>query len=184
MDPEAVAPIKGCQLTRQLATSLFVKREGGWVVCSGSTLVSPLWCTDWLIHPRMGTAPPQHTDVKKRKVSGMNGRHHRYSGSQGCNQYSLSSCVIHSKCPSHSLIASAGLAGLPGSIAETIIPQRGRLFIRPKVKVWKWKSLSHVLLCNPMDCSPPGSSVWGILQAKILEWVAISFSWDAPLTQG
>ena len=31
-------------------------------------------------------------------------------------------------------------------------------------------------LCNPMDCSPPGSSVQGILQARILEWVAISFS--------
>ena len=31
-------------------------------------------------------------------------------------------------------------------------------------------------LCNPMDCSLPGSSVPGILQARILEWVAISFS--------
>ena len=31
-------------------------------------------------------------------------------------------------------------------------------------------------LCNPMDCSPPGSPVHGILQARILEWVAISFS--------
>ena len=31
-------------------------------------------------------------------------------------------------------------------------------------------------LCNPMDCSPPGSSVHGILQARVLEWVAISFS--------
>ena len=32
-------------------------------------------------------------------------------------------------------------------------------------------------LCNPMDCSPPGFSLHGILQAKILEWVAILFSW-------
>ena len=31
-------------------------------------------------------------------------------------------------------------------------------------------------LCDPVDCSPPGSSVRGILQARILEWVAISFS--------
>ena len=30
-------------------------------------------------------------------------------------------------------------------------------------------------LCDPMDCSPPGSSVHGILQARILERVAISF---------
>ena len=31
-------------------------------------------------------------------------------------------------------------------------------------------------LCDPMDSSPPGSSVHGILQARVLEWVAISFS--------
>ena len=31
-------------------------------------------------------------------------------------------------------------------------------------------------LCNPMDCTLPGSSVHGILQARILEWVAIFFS--------
>ena len=31
-------------------------------------------------------------------------------------------------------------------------------------------------LCNPMDCSPPGSSVHGILQARILELVAVLFS--------
>ena len=31
-------------------------------------------------------------------------------------------------------------------------------------------------LCDPMDCSLPGSLVHGVLQARILEWVAISFS--------
>ena len=35
---------------------------------------------------------------------------------------------------------------------------------------------SCLTLCNPMDCSPPGSSLHGILQARLLEWVAISFS--------
>ena len=35
-------------------------------------------------------------------------------------------------------------------------------------------------LCNLMDCSPPGSSVYGVLQARILEWVAIPFSSDLP----
>ena len=36
--------------------------------------------------------------------------------------------------------------------------------------------LSHVcLFCNPMDSSPPGSSILGTSQARILEWVAISF---------
>ena len=39
------------------------------------------------------------------------------------------------------------------------------------------KSLqSRPTLCDPIDGSPPGSSVPGILQARILEWVAISFS--------
>ena len=36
-------------------------------------------------------------------------------------------------------------------------------------------------LCNPMDGSPPGSSVPGILQARILEWVAIAFSKTLPI---
>ena len=31
-------------------------------------------------------------------------------------------------------------------------------------------------LCDPMDCSLPGSSLHGILQARVLEWVAIAFS--------
>ena len=30
--------------------------------------------------------------------------------------------------------------------------------------------------CDPMDCSSPGSSVRGIFQARVLEWVAVSFS--------
>ena len=34
----------------------------------------------------------------------------------------------------------------------------------------------HLTFCDLMDCSPPGSSVHGIPQARILEWVAISFS--------
>ena len=39
---------------------------------------------------------------------------------------------------------------------------------------------SRLTLCNLMDCSPPGSSVYGILQARMLEWVAIPFSRDLP----
>ena len=48
---------------------------------------------------------------------------------------------------------------------------------------WKTQHTAHLLTllglflpCFPMNCSPPGSSVHGILQAKILEWVAIFFS--------
>ena len=35
---------------------------------------------------------------------------------------------------------------------------------------------SHLILCNPMDCSPLGSSIHGMSQARISEWDAISFS--------
>ena len=34
---------------------------------------------------------------------------------------------------------------------------------------------SCLTLCNPMDCSPPGSSVHGIFQARVLEWGAIAY---------
>ena len=37
--------------------------------------------------------------------------------------------------------------------------------------------------CDPMDCSLPVSSVHGVLQARILEWVAVSFSGDLPNTE-
>ena len=45
---------------------------------------------------------------------------------------------------------------------------------------------SCLILCDPVDCSPSGTSVHGILQARILEWVAISFfrgsSWTGDWT--
>ena len=43
---------------------------------------------------------------------------------------------------------------------------------------------SCLTLCNPMDCSLPGSSVHEILQARILEWVTIPLSRGVFLTQG
>ena len=67
-----------------------------------------------------------------------------------------------------------------------LLPSRGWV----AVKSLKWKKIqlgsgawvrakllqSCCTLCHPMDCSPPGSSAHGILQARILEWVAISSS--------
>ena len=38
---------------------------------------------------------------------------------------------------------------------------------------------SYPALCNSMDCSPPSSSVHGIIQARILDWVAIPFFRDS-----
>ena len=48
-----------------------------------------------------------------------------------------------------------------------------------QVSFWsevKWSTQSCLTLCDPMDCSLPGSSVHWIFQARILEWVTISFS--------
>ena len=53
----------------------------------------------------------------------------------------------------------------------------------------KGKSESEVAqlcptLSDPMDCSPPGSSVHGIFQARVLEWGAIALSGEDPLEEG
>ena len=50
-------------------------------------------------------------------------------------------------------------------------------------EVSKVKSLSHVRLCDPMDCSLPGSSVHGISQARVLEWSAVFFSFAIVCSQ-
>ena len=62
-------------------------------------------------------------------------------------------------------------------------------FINLLLSEVKWNEVAQSCptLCDPVDCSPPGSSVHGILQARILEWVAISFSrgsfWPRDQTQ-
>ena len=72
----------------------------------------------------------------------------------------------------------------------TYTPQ---LFIHPSVDghlggfrvlvlQWTLGSLSRVQLCDPMDRNPPGSAIHGILQARVLEWVAIAFSVLTPYT--
>ena len=53
-------------------------------------------------------------------------------------------------------------------------PQSYKVLVRVK------SPQSYLTLCNPMDCSPPCSSVHGILQARILEWVAVPSSRGYP----
>ena len=50
------------------------------------------------------------------------------------------------------------------------------LLQRMKVKSESEVAQSCLTLSDPIDCSLPGSSVHGILQARVLEWVAIAFS--------
>ena len=57
-------------------------------------------------------------------------------------------------------------------------PKASGLFFEKKVRVLVAQLCP--ILCDPMDCSPSGSSVHGVLQARILEWVAIPFSRDIP----
>ena len=49
-----------------------------------------------------------------------------------------------------------------------------------KVKSESEVAQSYLTLSDPMDCSLPASSVHGIFQARVLEWVAIAFSDDQP----
>ena len=50
------------------------------------------------------------------------------------------------------------------------------LFQCMKVKSEREVAQSCLILSNPMDCSPPGSSIHGIFQARVVEWDAIAFS--------
>ena len=58
------------------------------------------------------------------------------------------------------------------------IQMRVHSLVSTSTTLWVWVSVAQACpaLCDPMDCSPLGSSVHGILQARTLEWVAISFS--------
>ena len=76
----------------------------------------------------------------------------------------------------------------PTSLMSTCISRRlyyhlvppGKPLINPRVKLLQ----SRRTLCNDMICSPLGCSVHGLLQARTLECVAISFSMATFLTQG
>ena len=63
------------------------------------------------------------------------------------------------------------------------------LFMHSEIDKRKVKVLvtqSRLTLCDPMDCSPPGSSVHGILQARLLEWVAndaLILAWTSLVAQ-
>ena len=75
---------------------------------------------------------------------------------------------------------------IPFQTFSVVIPSDWRVIQPPPNMTKILHTLSRVVkvlvaqscptLCNPMDCSLPSSSAHGILQAKILEWVSISFS--------
>ena len=71
------------------------------------------------------------------------------------------------------------LTPLPPPVGWNCVPDP---IIRPAYFIccfWWWRWFSCKVISNswdPMDCSLPGSSVYGVSQARMLEWVAISFS--------
>ena len=54
------------------------------------------------------------------------------------------------------------------------LPEQKPLSLDNKLHGCMFVTQSCLTLCAPVDCSPPGSSVCGILQARILEWVSIN----------
>ena len=61
--------------------------------------------------------------------------------------------------------------------ADSLPPEPpGKVTLKWQILYGSEVAQSCPTLRDPLDCSPPGSSVHGILQARILEWVAISFS--------
>ena len=66
-----------------------------------------------------------------------------------------------------------------GTTRSEIFLTSGWMYVRSVAQSWP-------TLCDPMDCSPPGSSVHGAFQARTLEWVAISSfqcGWDLLNTE-
>ena len=59
---------------------------------------------------------------------------------------------------------------------DQIIPKVIKLKWSHQGGKWKWSCSVVSDSLQPMDCSPPGSCIHGFLQARVLEWVAISFS--------
>ena len=77
----------------------------------------------------------------------------------------------------HGLLSSQGPTALPSPIFPLRDPCQPPVPVPGKALLYKvLVPQSCLTLCDLMDCSPPGSSVHGILQARMLEWVAIPFS--------
>ena len=68
------------------------------------------------------------------------------------------------------------MSSVPGAWDENHVYISDITISLPQCRVKVLVAQLCLTLWNAMDCSPPGSSVHGILKARMLEWVAISFS--------
>ena len=78
----------------------------------------------------------------------------------------------------NTLVVTSGETELEGAIGELGVT--GTSEVKVKVSI----AQACLTLCDSMGCSPPGSFVHGILQANILEWVAILFSREPSQPRG
>ena len=84
-----------------------------------------------------------------------------------------SSCSLHLWCHPAMSSSDALVSFCPWSFPAS------RTFPMSRVSEWVSEvAQSCPTLCNPMDCSPPGSSIHGILQARMLEWVRWPKYWS------
>ena len=90
------------------------------------------------------------------------------------------------KINAHWLLVSSVPLSVPQLRDHRLVPPPPCLFLPATIHFCIIKSVLCLVtqlcstLCKPMDCSLPGSSVHGILQARILEWVAMPSSGDLP----
>ena len=113
-----------------------------------------LKCYCFLLH-KVGAAETPHFAEEKRKVQR----------------------VMISPRPRSGVAAEpSGKTQVSSLMGEDTVCGPGSILCASLLTCWFAQLLSRVRLCEPRNCSPPGSSVHGISQARILEWVAISFS--------
>ena len=129
--------------------------EGGWVVFSGireverkKLPVPPFSC---IALPTQGPHGMFHIETDKQKSP----------GKKSCS-------VTLLLCPPQYIKENR--------IKEWIWQQIGQGWIQGLFMLCAKSLQSCPILCDPMDCSPPGTSVQGILQARTLKWFAIPFS--------
>ena len=87
--------------------------------------------------------------------------------------------ALSRSCRSHTLVKQ-----LNGSLGKLLRPSMGKYEPEPLCVCVCLVTQSRLNLCDPMDCSSPGSSVHWILQPRIMEWVAIFLPKRIFLTQG
>ena len=123
---------------------------------------------------------PTHHDYNLHWLLSHNGSHNLQQLSKWVVNCSCSFMASSSFCSRQSTIMCTPLQILDVCPISVLLRglRKGIDFVWPVCLMRKVKVLvaQCLTLCNPMDYSPSGSFVHGILQARILEWIAISFS--------